>query len=113
MCPRVGVWTFCRYCAQEYGCKGCLKAGGELGWGPQSQRLLNQLERLYGSYEGARAAGWRWFARPSASTLAHKHQWWPPQQLCIADSLAKVPIGTTTAHELLWRWEDRIATSCQ
>ena len=82
MCPRVGVWTFCRYCAQEYGCKGCLKAGGELGWGPQSQRLLNQLERLYGSYEGARAAGWRWFARPSASTLAHKHQWWPPQQLC-------------------------------
>ena len=94
-----------RWCADRYGCKACFERGPDASWGPQSQRLLDELARRYGSHEGARAAGWQWHARPNHAQYSHDHKWWPPQREYDAATarglVYAVPLGTTQASDFI------------
>lgn len=100
-----------RWCAENVHshtgkvCRTCTTKSIDASWGPQSQTVLRILAspHLYGSWDAAAAAGWRWYARPRSRS--HDHEWWPPQSLCdgyvaLRGSL-KVPLSTTELRPVL------------
>lgn len=97
-----GPWSKRRiFCATEYGCDACIRHGPNAAWASMSNSLLGRLQQVYGSYENAREAGWRWFANPNHNQGSHNHKWWPPLTTCRMKKVNKVPLGTRKAKKLL------------
>jgi len=97
-----GPWSKRRtFCASEYGCEACIRHGPNAAWAAMSNSLLRRLESVYGSYEKAREAGWRWFASPNHNQGSHNHRWWPPLTTCRMQKIKKLPLGTRKAKKLL------------
>ncbi|CAE8657416.1 unnamed protein product [Polarella glacialis] len=107
-----GPWSdMRRWCAEAVhshtgkACRTCASKELHSSWGPQSQMVLKILASpyLYGSWEAAHAAGWRWYPRPRGR--AHDHEWWPPQSMCsvyeATHGSLRLPLSTTDLRPIL------------
>jgi hypothetical protein len=68
------------FCASR-GCTICTAQGCNANWGPQCEALLADFRSVFGSFEAAIDAGWRWVAVPQPSANCHQHFWWPPANI--------------------------------